>query len=391
MSAVDYNQAISTNTMFGYYAYMKFDNMAAMTESLFKDSEYANETEVNVYIDLASILEKMYYSMMLIPKMPTTFASAIINLAGHMRMYFRNCCSVYANVYFVYSKNEWSVLRKMIPEWNQTNINHRKEKAYIEKYMNDALKLVSEVCKYLPNVYYIEREEEATCIMGMIIKQESSHPNIIISKEINALQLAINSNAFLYWKDCHKLGSHIHFGIGRKNLLESYLKITRRWNPVYDGPEKAIFIRSILTPNGYKTEWVEKTKRLENIGYEVQKFNPDNFGLFLGMSHLISKDVKHLLNWTRAVKELNNYGNTPITDYIELYNRLNNSCKIYKKISYEDFNTRLMAVSVKDQVNLAEHLSGPITGYKINLNDPEKLKYINDHYFKEDFIVLEKF
>ena len=91
--------------------------MYKVTRGLFKDSRLGNSQVVNCYIDLGSMVQVLYNNPTLKINDPRELSSVILNLGAHIRGYFRSYHEVYAILYFVYSDNEWDVLKKIYPEY----------------------------------------------------------------------------------------------------------------------------------------------------------------------------------------------------------------------------------------------------------------------------------
>ena len=385
---------INVSTFFGWLNYLKYNEMAGLTSAIFFNSDMANETEVNVYIDLGSMCERLYNPTVERSMDPTELSSVIINLAGHIRSYFRSMHNVSTTIFFVYSDNDWSVLRKIYPKWNEFYKGKKKKYPYWFKYIRDSIKVVSLIVPYLYKVYLIKSDAECgTMILSTINKERSNgnnHPNIIFTKELNLIQIPIYDNrSFIYYKNCLKSHNQI-FGITRENAFESYIKLTKRWSPVYANPDAIVFL--YMMTNG-DTRFVTKSKRLENIGKMVQNFNPDYFDLFIALSNLSSRDLKQLLSWTDALKAIDNFKDDIfiINDLEKIYNKLDLSCKIYSKCSLEEFITRYTCVSIKRQVSMYESMPDYNIDYRIDMSNADELKYLNDHYFIKNYIELNKF
>lgn len=374
---------IPIDRMFGWSHFMKYDDMNKITSDMFQYTDMADETEVNVYIDLGSLTDIVYMNITKESNDPTELASVVLNMAGHIRSFFRTC-DVYATIFFVYSRNNWNLLKSMYDEYRSNS--HRSDKTYRLKYIEDSMKLVDMICKYLPRVYYISDVAECGGIIYDTIMKEryqynNNHPNVIFTRENNLLQLVLDNRTVIYYK--HAMDK-ICFGINRNNVISSYIKLTKRYNPIYDNPEADIILQ--ITKQG--TCFINKSKRLENIGRIIHCFNPDKLPYLITLTNLPSRGIKYLIPWTAAIEALHKI-DPFVDDPILVYNTLEYETKIFNKIGYEEFVNRYNVISIRYQAELYNkntHLD-----YHIDLCNANELKYINDHYFIEHYIDLNKF
>lgn len=381
---------IPVSTFFGWLTYMKYDEMAGLTSAIFSNSDMSSEEEVNVYIDLGSMVDKLYNPTVDKSTDPTELSAVILNLAGHIRAYFRSIHSVESTIFFVYSPNDWSILRKMYHGWNDFYRDRRKKMPYLFKYINDSITIVKMICDYLPNVYLIRSEAECGGMIYATIQKErengNNHPNIIFTKEINLLQIPVyDERSFIYYKNNLRGGS-VSIPITRENAFKSYIKFTKRYNPAYDYPDGIVFVDPI---KGF----INVTNRVKSIGRMIEEFNPDTLDIFIALTNLPSRDLKHLLSWTCALKTLNEIKDDIfiINDIVAVYNDINYENKIFNKCSLTQFVRRYQCVSIRHQAELYKQMPDYTQEYRIDLNDPNELKYLNDHYFIKNYIELNKF
>ena len=373
---------IPINRMFGWSHFMKYDDMNRITRDMFQHTEMETETEVNVYIDLGSLTDIVYMNITKESNDPTELASVILNMAGHIRSFFRTC-DVYATIFLVYSRNNWGVLKSIYSEYRSNS--HRSDRKYKLKYIEDSMKLIEMIVPYLPRVYYITDEAEVGGIIYSTIMKEryegNNHPNVTFTRELNLLQLTLDARTVIYYK--HAMDK-ICFGINRNNVISSYIKLTKRYNPIYDNPDASMILQ--VTKEG--TCFIDKSRRLENIGRIIQNFNPDKLPCLITLTNLPSRGIKYLIPWTTAIEALHKI-EPYIDDPLMIYNILSYETKIFNKIGYEDFVNRYSVISIKYQselYNKNNHID-----YRVDLYNANELKYINDHYFVENYIDLNKF
>lgn len=385
---------IEISKMFGFLSYMKFDQLRTITIDMFANTDMATATEVNIFIDASSFVERLF-SPEVEAKDPTMLASAVVNLAGHLRLYFRSVHGTESQIFIVYSKNNWNVLKKLLPEWNSHNINKYETHKFMAQYIKDSMKMVEMVCKYLPRVYYITSEAETSAmIYGHILNERAfgnNNPNIILTREPNMLQIpGIDPHTVIYYKHTH-LRDKFCFGINQSNVMMNFLKLTGRYNPVFSNPDAMVLIYSICD-DITKVNFVEKSKRTVDLAYEISRFNPKHLSHFIALTNLGSRWVKFLLNWPVALKAINKINDDlQIMDNLEFYNKLDFYTKIFEKIGYHEFDKRLKCISIQYQSNLYINTPYFKSFQKVDLNNGDELKYVNDHFFKDNYITLDKF
>lgn len=373
--------------MFGWLNYMKYEEMANITANMFKNS---NENEVNVYLDLGSMTDGLYGNIVERSNDPTELTAVVINLAAHIRAYFRSVHSVYATVFLVYSSNNWSILKNVCKEYNSNN--NKDSKKYMNKYIKDSMSIAEQICYYIPNVYFINSNAECGAVIYSTILKErlngNNHPNIIFTKEYNLLQIpTIDNNSVIYYKQA-MYRSKVCFGINKDNAMEQYIKLTKRYNPVFADPDAMVYVQ-LLGDDISKAKFISKSKRMEHLGRILKVFDSRLLSYFIALTNLPSRGLKYVLSWSTAMEVLYKLQNDYIDDAEWIYNNICYEAKIFNKIGYEEFINRYRCIDIRYQSMLydQEHHKE----YRIDLINSNELKYLNDHYFIKNYIDLNKF
>ena len=378
---------INIAKMFGWLNYMKYEEMANITANMFKNS---NENEVNVYLDLGSMTDGLYGNIVERSNDPTELTAVVINLAAHIRAYFRSVHSVYATVFLVYSSNNWSILKNVCKEYNSNN--NKDSKKYMNKYIKDSMSIAEQICYYIPNVYFINSNAECGAVIYSTILKErlngNNHPNIIFTKEYNLLQIpTIDNNSVIYYKQA-MYRSKVCFGINKDNAMEQYIKLTKRYNPVFADPDAMVYVQ-LLGDDISKAKFISKSKRMEHLGRILKVFDSRLLSYFIALTNLPSRGLKYVLSWSTAMEVLYKLQNDYIDDAEWIYNNICYEAKIFNKIGYEEFINRYRCIDIRYQSMLydQEHHKE----YRIDLINSNELKYLNDHYFIKNYIDLNKF
>lgn len=383
-------EMISVSKMFGWLNYMKYQDMAEITSAIFSNSDMSNDTEVNVYLDLGSMVDGLYGNIVEESNDPTELCSVILNLAGHIRAYFRSMHSVYCTIFMVYSPNDWNVLKKICIEYNSRN--HKANRVKLNKYIKDTMNIVEQIVSYIPNVYCINTLAETGGVIYDTILRErqngNDHPNIIFTKEYNLLQIpALDSRSFIYYKQPNSR-NRVCFGITKDNVMEWYIKLTKRYNPIFSDPDAIVYIQ-MIDGDLNKVKFLTKTRRIEELGRILKVFNPRMLPYFIALTNLPSRGLKYILPWSSTMEALYKLDSEFVDDPEWVYNKLEYDTKIFNKIGYEEFINRYHCISIIHQAGLYRSL--PFKNYRIDLINSDEIKYLNDHYFIKNYIDLNKF
>ena len=94
MSKISISQIIN-------YSYVKYDRLSELINLEYKGS---NSSNINIFIDLYSILKPLYSANIIIDDY-TEITSCIINMCAHYRYFFRSRYNVESRIYLIWSKN----------------------------------------------------------------------------------------------------------------------------------------------------------------------------------------------------------------------------------------------------------------------------------------------
>lgn len=179
---------------------VKYNNLAKLISTSYYGS---NCTEVNLFIDMNSVIKKVY-SMDSI-KFDTTeqfdLAASMINLCGHYRNFFKSI-GVTTNIFIIYGLNCPKINDTYVKDYNsrfmQSYIKNRDTNEYVESNV----KILKMLCQYLPKIHFFDISfNETSAMIDYTLKQlwvgkeEDKVENIILTKDVLALQLIPMYNA----------------------------------------------------------------------------------------------------------------------------------------------------------------------------------------------------
>lgn len=174
-----------------YGSFVKMNKMQQLTINTFSNTSIAAATELNIFIDLYSVLKSLFSeSFRTIVTDYTAITSCIINMCSHYRSFFKQL-SVHTKFFLIFSFNCCDINRKFVSGYNET-FYAKSQIPMFNKLATDNFDLLELICPYLPDIFFIKsiRGYESASIMAyMIEKLNDGNPNLIISKDLYPLQL----------------------------------------------------------------------------------------------------------------------------------------------------------------------------------------------------------
>lgn len=351
-------QVLVTN----YFA--KYPVLKEMTAIAFSGS---SAEEVNIYLDITKMVSHLYNPYVSIQH-PLSIASTILNLCAHLRSYYRTFYRVDSTFFLIYSDMSNMYNCNLIPDYNKSYLDKIAANPVTTNAIKIAMGALKELCPYLPGIYYREDIHEPMVVIYDTIKQEevigNCNPNIVITKEPLAFQLpAMLPNTAIFIDDKQ---SESFMVVTHENAIPSYLYATGR--------------RQALS----QQDTVSK----------LTLISPEKLGVLITLTNLPSRGVRSIFDINKAINTLyglNSNGQIPdgyVNDINYLYSRIFNGLS---KISLEMFVLRFRAIDL-----IANHLyfmTTPFANhveYKQDLNDPEAVQAINNDYFKDTPIDLNR-
>ena len=345
-----------------YGQFIKYTSLQHMVAKEFAGS---NSNTVNVYIDVLQLLlpafrclrVQNYYSM----------TAVVLNYCAHMRAYFRTRHGVETNIILVYSPNMSSNNTKYIAEYNSKYSARMNYNTKMMEALHDNIEMLRLLCKYFVNIFLKEGTVEPGVIMAHLMGNEFKNgvPNIVISNSDYMFQLpSVVPNTVVF----HKKGA--------KDQYNHPIDVSYSYNSINAGP---YFI--------YET----KSSNKGDVSIPPAAIVP-----LMCLTGLPGRSISSIVNATSALKILRSipleamiagdaeyiYGG--IAMYLDSY-------KGKSTISVEEFINRFKAIDIRHQLKMYEIMpqSKDMT-YIERLHDPDTVKEINNKYFQNTPIDLER-
>lgn len=354
-----------------YNNYISYDTLFAMTKFAFAGS---NAESVDVYIDMNSLLRKLYAIQDISIEDYSSITSSIINLCAHMRSYFWTRHRTYSRFFIVYSRNnpfKGSVYNSMNLAQDATN--------RITSVIEQNIELLSSLCPYLGDIFFFDGGDNETAVVIHHLIQNcpspdrsGEHPVIILTKDTIDYQLvAFNSRTFIY-------RPHKAYDKDNKIMIDDSWAVT-----------KSCF---------YKAYKYDSFRKMKSDALDTLALSPQLIGIIMAISGLKSRSIRSIIDIPRTVnliKEASANSNI-VNGYnsdIGFLLRKNNLCK---GLSEEHILEIINNYSQIDLINnytifsLASIASKTLLNSYINKNDPDEVRHINNVYFEHNPLDLNR-
>ena len=174
-----------------YGAYTRKEVLYDLVYNTYSNSSIAESTDLNVFIDINSVIHALYSenNRVLFTNI-TDISSGLINMCAHYRSFFREL-GVHTKFFLINSLNICNINRKFVADYNGDFLR-KTAISNLSGVINNNMQLLKVLCPYLPGIYFIDTHEnyEAAVIMAHLIEiLNDGHPNLIISHDTYPLQL----------------------------------------------------------------------------------------------------------------------------------------------------------------------------------------------------------
>lgn len=342
-----------------YGSYVKTGRLDDIVFEAFSNTSIASATELNVFIDVYSVLHQIFSESFRVDYSNyTDITSCLINMCAHYRSYFRRL-KVHTVFYIVFSKNICDINRKFVAEYNSSFVEKSNIPTYV-KITEDNFKLLSALCPYLPDIHFISSKDnyESSVIIAHLIELlHDGRPNMIISRDLYPLQLTYlyPNTTFLYPKKKKSLGDY-------STLI-----------PVREKPS-------------YREQFwglIKETRKIEtNIN-----ISPVNFCLLMALNRFPDRNMKALYNIQPSVGLIYNMvGSEDIKiDISQLYTE-----EILSKYNISFVEARLNTLDINYMLPYYRNSEECKSISLMNLSDNNIVNMINAKYFANNPIDILK-
>lgn len=341
-------------------SFVKYDRMDDIVFKAFSNTSIASATELNIFIDLYSIMHSMFSEHYRVDFANyTDITSNIINMCAHYRAFFKRL-RVSTTFYLIFSTNCCAINRKYVSDYNE--VFYRKSQIPESKKISDGnFKLLSALCPYLPDIHFIQSVDnfEVSVIIAHLIEMLNERkPNMIISKDIYPIQLTYLYpwTTFLYSRKSRKFGD------------------TSMLVPVFEKPD-------------YPEEFWRVIKESRNFKSDtINSISPVNYTIMSAIYAFPDRGLKVLHNIHSTIDLIKNMvGNEPIKISPAQLRRE----EIISKYNVELINARHNVLDVPFMLPYYRNSPECNNIKLLNLHDDAVINKINAKYFERNPIDLQ--
>lgn len=173
-------------------SFIKYNRLG---ELIFKAFQGSNCTEINLFVDLNSVLKPMYSIDRWTYKSQGIYeiAATVINMCGHYRVFFKGL-GVNSHIYIIYGLNCPTTNNTYVSGYNSKFLNSYIKKPDTTAVIEENLKVLNIMCQYLPGIYFFDIGDcEVSSMIDYLItttkSKERGYENIVLTKDVLALQL----------------------------------------------------------------------------------------------------------------------------------------------------------------------------------------------------------
>lgn len=332
--------------LYGYY--IKYAKMKELVEQAFFNTPQSNS--IDIYVDIFNML-KPIYSKDIYANKQYVIVSSVINLAAHIRQYFRRYHNMWTRIFLVYAddstNNHKQFYNGFADNDHKTTFNYARNNEFIMTQ----LELVRILAAYIEDVYFVKKSSMFPMFVYDNIIKNRNIPAIILTKNNYAYQIpALIPNTAVFRPRKH-YSEDTSFAVYGLNVLNQYY--------------------SNIT--GAKT--------LEYI----KKINPQHLSLLMSLTGNSQFNLYSAVNSTIAIRILSEAivsgkilnSHTADTDYV--YYTIPILSKYIDAIS---FKSRYNACDIVYQHLLYSQMPEALDySWMVNFKDPSTVQDINNKYF----------
>lgn len=328
--------------------FIRYDRLTELINAEFHNSGY---NEINICIDMYSMVKSIYNLS------PSQFvdrysiASAIINACAHYRNFFWTRYNVTCKIWIVYSDMSMSTFEaKSFVSSYETIFNNPNNELNV--LINENISVLYALVPYIPDVSFIYSKYEPGLVFGRIALQcNSKIPTIIVSKDPWNLQVVGNIHNTYMLRSIKREGNDLSVLISSNNLMDYYNK-------------------------------------LRKCDANVDKISPSTISFIMAATRFPERNIKSLHSLSTIIKYLNNAIEQKyiiIDKFIYDIQGLCNDLNTVNKSKLNGFEIDLRMKAIGFNPCMYRYMTSPAVDNIdiINLHDPDSVKLINEKYFNK--------
>lgn len=335
--------------LYGYY--IKYTKMKELVDQAFLNTPQSDC--IDIYVDVFDMLKPIYAKDVYSNKQ-YIIVSSVINLAAHLRHYFRKFHNMYARIYLVYADDSANNHRQFVNEFTVNDYSDTFNYERNNELILSQLELVRILAAYINDVYFVKKNTMFPMFVYDNICKNKNVPAVILTKNTYTYQIPAlipNTAVFRPRKYNSEDTSYAVFG---PNVLYQY----------YHGLTSA------------KTLEYLKVVNPQHLSLLMALTGNKQFNLASKMTSTIA--IRILYESITSNKILNSH--TADTDYV--YSSIPDISRYMNNVS---LSIRYRACDIIYQHLLYTQMPEALDySWMVNFNDPATVQDINNRYFVDN-------
>ena len=167
-----------------YGSYVKMELLEKLVYETYGNSSISDATELNIFVDINSIIHSLYSEKnRIVYNNITDLSSGLINLCAHYRSFFRYKLGVETRFYLINSLNTCQLNKKFVFDYN-CEFENKARITSTKKLIDNNLSLLKILCPYLPGIYYVDSVDNYE---SSVINEKQGYRELFWSNYISAL------------------------------------------------------------------------------------------------------------------------------------------------------------------------------------------------------------
>ena len=332
---------------------IRYTKLSELVNSQFSSGPWSACDKINIFIDITKLCRSISIDVSNgFSEDPYCICAGILNLCAHYKSFFRRGYNVDTNIYILHSTRGYMLNKKYIKEYCYYGSDNKDQ-----SIVDSNISLLSTICPFIPNVYFISTDHEIGIIIKDILKDGAitQYPSILITKDpYNWQSLYTAYNGLFVFSPIKYRGSDNSYVVNLNNIYERYC-----------------YVRQC----SYKDDY---------------GINPSLYGLLLSLTRVPERNIKSLMSISSAMKLIKrgidsyiipNQYISPTTDAMT-YKLFSDLMEGTNFAGYE-VNNRLYAIDLYSQYYSLSFASGGFNIQLYDMTDPKGIEMMDNKYFKK--------
>lgn len=332
--------------LFGYY--IKYNKMQELVGAAFANAAPSNS--IDIYVDIFDMLKQIYGKNIYANK-NFVVTVAVVNLAAHIREYFRTRHRMWSRIFLVYADNSTDNHKRFYQGFGDDSYKTTIDFDKNNQFIMSQLELVKILAAYIEDVYFVTKKTMFPMFVYDNIIKNPNIPAIIITKNTYAYQIPAFTNNIAVFRPKKYAGEDTSFPVYGSNILYQY----------YSG--------------------ITSKNTLEYLSV----INPQHLSLLMSLTgnnqfnmHFVTKNTVAIRIIAEAIKE-GKLLNSHMADSNYIYSVLP---ELTKYIDPTNFAFRYNACDLIYQHLLYTQMPESLDySWMVNFKDPDTVRDINNKYF----------